>query len=231
LAARHWPVLCGYSPQLLPRPGDWRESIETVGFWWPVTPADWQPSTDLVEFLAAGPPPVFITLGSMATRRGADLGELFSTALRKAGVRGIVQSGWSGMTAKADDQMLIVDEVPYDWLFPRVSAVVHHCGVGTTAAGLRAGVPAVGVPVWLDQPFWAQQLVRIGVSPTTLPLRRLSPDLLAGAIRDAIDRPAFSNRAQEIAESINAEDGAARVVAAVRRTLKNHSTLDTLGAA
>jgi len=90
---------------------------------------------------------------------------------------------------------------------------------------------AVGVPVWLDQPFWAQQLVRIGVSPTTLPLRRLSPDLLAGAIRDAIDRPAFSNRAQEIAESINAEDGAARVVAAVRRTLKNHSTLDTLGAA
>jgi UDP:flavonoid glycosyltransferase YjiC (YdhE family) len=226
MAARGWPILNGYSPALLPRPRDWRDGIEAVGFWWPQPPTDWRPSNDLLEFLAAGPPPVFVTLGSMAKRRAAGLGDVFSEALRKAGVRGVVQSGWAGMMADNDDQILTVDEVPYDWLFPRLSAVVHHCGVGTTGAGLRAGVPAVGVPVWLDQPFWARRLVEIGVSPTTVPLRRLSPDRLARAIRAAVDKPSYRDRAQEIAQSIHAEDGAGQVVEAVRQILNQRSTLD-----
>jgi sterol 3beta-glucosyltransferase len=219
LAERRWPVLCGYSPLLLPRPRDWRPGIQVVGHWWPVPPQDWQPTPELLDFLAAGPPPVFITLGSMATKRAAEIGEVFTAALHKAGVRGIVQTGWAGMTTTPDDQILTVDEVPYDWLFPRLAAVVHHAGIGTTAAGLRAGIPAIGVPVWLDQTFWAQRLIHLGVSPATVPLRRLSTDRLTNAIRAAIDNPTYRTQAQQLAQHINAEDGAATVIEAVHHLL------------
>jgi UDP:flavonoid glycosyltransferase YjiC (YdhE family) len=225
LAARRWPMLCGYSPVVLPRPHDWREGINVVGYWWPAAPEGWRPPGDLLEFLAAGPAPVFVTLGSMATTRAAEIGEVFTEALRRAGVRAIVQAGWAGMTTAADERVMTVGDVPYDWLFPQVAAVVHHAGAGTTAAGLRAGVPAVAVPVWLDQPFWAERLVRLGVSPATLPLRRLSGDRLAQAIRAAIDDPTYRNRARQIAGRIDAEDGAGRVVEAVHRILH-----DPLGA-
>jgi sterol 3beta-glucosyltransferase len=224
-AERNWPVLYGHSPVLLPRPRDGRPGIDVVGHWWPVPPAGWQPTSALLDFLAAGPPPVFITLGSMATARAAEIGAIFTAALHKAGVRGIVQTGWAGVTTAADEDILTVDEIPYDWLFPRLAAVVHHAGIGTTAAGLRAGIPAVGVPVWLDQPFWARRLVHLGVSPATVPLRRLSTDRLADAIRAAIDDPAYRTRAQQVAQQINAEDGAGRVVEAVHEILH-----DALGA-
>ncbi|MBO0869388.1 MAG: glycosyltransferase family 1 protein [Micromonosporaceae bacterium] len=219
MAERNWPVLCGYSPVLLPRPADWRAGVDVVGYWWPESPGGWQPPADLVDFLAAGPPPVFITLGSMATERKAEVGTAFAAALREAGVRGIIQAGWAGMALGADHQLFTVDEVPYDWLFPQLSAVVHHAGAGTTGAGLRAGVPAVGVPVWLDQPFWSGRLVELGVSPAMIPLRRLDARRLAGAIRAAVEEPGYRGRAQEVAAQVNAEDGAGQVVAAVQRVL------------
>jgi len=96
-------------------------------------------------------------------------------ALRTAGVRGIVQAGWSDLgipdvLAEASE-VLSIGEVPYEWLFPRLAAVVHHAGAGTTAAGLHAGVPDIPVPVRVDQPFWAGRTVALGVSPGAVPLR------------------------------------------------------------
>ena len=209
--ARRWPVLCGYSPTVLPRPRDWRDGVDVAGYWWPARPTGWRPPARLLEFLDAGPAPVCISLGSMATDGREGLAGLFAAALRRAGVRGIVQSGWADLAPDESDDLLTVGEVPHDWLFPRMAAVVHHAGAGTTAAGLRAGVPAVGVPVWLDQPIWAARLVRLGVSPATIPLRRLTVDGLTAAIRAAVTEPAHRERARHLAARIAAEDGAGRV--------------------
>ncbi|WP_043841305.1 glycosyltransferase [Amycolatopsis taiwanensis] len=215
--ARRWPVLCGYSPAVLPRPSDWREGVDVVGYWWPARPAGWEPPARLVEFLENGPPPVCITLGSMTTHDHSDLAELFGAALKKAGVRGIVQQGWADLAPTENEQLMAIGEVPYDWLFPRLAALVHHAGAGTAAAGLRAGVPAIGVPVWLDQPFWAGRLLDLGASPASIPLRRLSVDRLAAAIRAAVSDPSYRQRAQGMAQLLHAEDGAAKVVAAVKQ--------------
>lgn len=88
--------------------------------------------------------------------------------MRRAGLRGVIQRGWAGLTADGDD-MVTVDETPHSLLFPRMAAVVHHCGAGTTAAGVRAGVPAVPVPIQFDEGFWGERLVALGVAPGTVP--------------------------------------------------------------
>ncbi|MGQ7754229.1 glycosyltransferase [Streptomyces sp. WC2508] len=100
----------------------------------------------------------------MAPGQGERLGELVAAAVTRAGVRAVVQAGWAGLSAVSDD-VLAIGDLPHDWLCPRTAAVVHHAGAGTTAAGLRAGVPAVPVPVMADQPFWAARLHRFGVAP------------------------------------------------------------------
>ncbi|AQW53595.1 glycosyltransferase [Streptomyces violaceusniger] len=208
------PVFHGFSPLVVPRPADWPPQVEVAGYWWPARPRDWRPPAELVDFLRAGPPPVFIGFGSMAPGEGERLGELVTAAVTRAGVRAVVQAGWAGLSAAGDD-VLTVDDLPHDWLFPRTAAVVHHAGAGTTAAGLRAGVPAVPVPAMADQPFWAARLHRLGVAPRPLPLDALTAESLGAAITTCLTEPALRRRAAELAHEIAAEDGAATVVAHV----------------
>ncbi|WP_454788889.1 glycosyltransferase [Mycolicibacterium lutetiense] len=216
-----WPILYGYSPAVLPRPSDWRPGIEVVGYWWPARPTGWQPPAELAEFLDAGPPPVIIGFGSTvnSSAEGQRLSTLVTQAVRAAGARAVIQAGWAGLDASGDD-VIAVGDVPHDWLFARAAAVVHHCGAGTTAAGLRAGVPAIAVPAaYGDQPFWARRLLALGVSPQPIPQRRLSADNLGSAIRTVLSGNGFRDRAAELAPRVDSEDGAGRVVAGADRIL------------
>jgi sterol 3beta-glucosyltransferase len=209
-----WPICHGFSTVVVPRPDDWPPEVCVSGYWWPARPTGWQPEGDLLDFLDAGPAPVFVGFGSMAVPRAEWLTELVSDALQRAQVRAVVQGGWAGLTPVGDDIMLI-GEVPYDWLFPQMAVVVHHAGAGTTGAGLRAGVPAVAVPVVIDQPFWAGRLHHLGVAPAPLPHDELTVDALAMAIRSCLDEPAYRSRATEIANRVRTEDGAAAVLAVI----------------
>ncbi|WP_371656140.1 MULTISPECIES: glycosyltransferase [unclassified Streptomyces] len=213
-ARTKWPVLHGFSPTVVPRPADWRPGLDVSGYWWPHPRPGWRPDPRLTDFLSSGPPPVFVGFGSLVVADSERLGALTRDALRRAGVRGVVQAGWTGLSV-SDDDVLTVGEVPHHWLFPRMAAVVHHAGAGTTAAGLRAGVPAVPVPAQLDAGFWSSRLTALGVSPGPVPLRSLSAHRLAAALRQAVEQPAFRDRARVLAARIHAEDGAADVVAAV----------------
>lgn len=113
--------------------------------------------------------------------------------------------------------MLTIGEMPHSLLFPRMAAVVHHCGAGTTAAGLRAGVPAVPVPVQFDEAFWGARLVRLGVAPQVVPLRRLTVDSLAAALARATRDAVFRERAQALGARVRAEDGVSPVREALGR--------------
>ncbi|MEV0368267.1 glycosyltransferase [Streptomyces sp. NPDC050636] len=218
------PVLHGFSEVLVPRPADWRSGLDVVGNWWPWLAQEAQLPPAVQDFLAAGPPPVFIGFGSMAAGEGERLSGLAVRALRRAKVRGVLQSGWAGLTTKAAenaaaDDILTVGEVPHALLFPRMSAVVHHCGAGTAAAGLRAGVPTVPVPVTADQPFWAARLAALGAATSPLPFKALYGDgaeaRLAEAITQATAAPAHHERATDAARRIASEDGTGEVVKAV----------------
>lgn len=212
---QRWPVQHGFSPVVVPRPADWRPGLDVGGYWWPYDSGTQLPA-EVDEFIDAGPPPVFVGLGSATVPDAGRLSAQVVTALRRAGLRGVIQRGWGGLAADGDD-MLTIGDVPHALLFPRMAAVVHHAGAGTTAAGLRAGVPAVPVPIQFDAGFWSARLVSLGVAPDVVPLRRLTVPALASALVRATREPAYRERARSLGARVRGEDGAAPVLHAVAR--------------
>lgn len=202
------PVLHGMSPTVFPRPADWRTGLTMTGYWWPKSEPDWQPSVELAGFLADGPPPVFIGFGSSAAL-GADF---MLDVAHRTGVRAVLQ----GVQGVSGPEALSIGAVPHEWLFPKMAAVVHHAGAGTAAAGLRAGVPTVSVPIYTDQPFWAARITALGAGPKPVPYKELSAERLAAAITQAVGTPSYSAQARQLAAALATEDGTAPVEAALR---------------
>lgn len=206
------PILYGYSPIVVPKPPEWGPDRHVTGYWTLRDGDDWVPPAELTAFLAAGPPPVCVGFGSMVGDDPAALAALVVEAVRRAGMRAILLSGWGGLAdIAAQDDTLVLDQVPHDWLLPRCAAAVHHGGAGTTGAALRAGVPAVVVPFGMDQPFWASRVAALGTSPAPIPRKRFSAPALTRALRAAAE-PVMRRRAAEIGDRIRAEDGVGAAV-------------------
>jgi sterol 3beta-glucosyltransferase len=216
--SKGFPMLYGFSPFVIPKPADWRAEDHVTGYWFLDPPADWTPPPGLLNFLQAGPHPVYIGFGSMSSRKPAETTDLVLQALSKTGQRAILLSGWGGMQ-KTDlpASVFMIDSIPHAWLFAHVAAVVHHGGASTTAAGLRAGVPSIVIPFLGDQPFWGQRVHDLGVGPALIPRSKLTVDRLAQAIQEAVTNIAMRQRAAELGSKIQAEDGIANAVAIIQR--------------
>ncbi|MER6384260.1 glycosyltransferase [Streptomyces sp. NPDC001250] len=203
------PLLCGFSPSVVPRPADWPSFVHVTGYWFTETPASWTPPPDLQEFLAAGPAPVFVGFGSMVPKDQRGTGEVVRDALRRAGLRGVLLGDPDA--EPSDNEFHVIGGAPHQWLFPRMAAVVHHGGAGTVAAALRAGVPQVTTPFFFDQPFWGERLHALGVGTSPLSIRQLSAENLAEAVGRAadVDGP-MRERARALQGRVAAERGAER---------------------
>src|SRR5579859_2933508 len=137
-------LLYYYSPSIVPLAADWSSWNNVTGYWFLDRQAGWQPPSDLVDFLASGPPPVYIGFGSMNSRNPQEVTEMVLQALARSKRRGILLTGWGGLSNVAlPDDVFKIDAIPHDWLFPQMAAAVHHGGSGTTAASMRAGIPSV----------------------------------------------------------------------------------------
>ena len=212
------PVLYGFSSHVIPKAPDWDENTHVTGYWFLEGTGDFTPYPALEEFLAAGPPPLYIGFGSMSSRNPEETAAMILKALARTGQRAVMLSGWGGLRATGlPDSVLMVDSVPFSWLFPRVAAVVHHGGAGTTSHGLRAGVPSIVIPFFGDQPFWGQRVFELGVGPEPVPRKNLTVDRFAGAIRQALTDEAMRQRAAQLGSQIRAEDGVGHAVAVVEQ--------------
>jgi UDP:flavonoid glycosyltransferase YjiC (YdhE family) len=219
------PLLCGYSPAVVPRPPDFGDWIHVTGYWFLDDLPGWAPTGELVDFLAAGPLPVFIGFGSTPFPQPEATTDLVLRAVASAGHRGILVAGGSGLpTGRLSPEVLSVDSVPHEWLFPRVCAAVHHGGAGVTGAALRAGLPSVIVPVFADQPFWGNRVFRIGAAPPPIPAASLTEDKLAVAIRAATSGE-MRHRAAALGDQIRKEDGVARAVEIVEKHFEKSAPL------
>lgn len=182
--------------------------------------SDYSPPRDIVDFLNAGPPPVYIGFGSIVVADPQGLTKLIFEAVRLAGVRAIISKGWGGIGAgEVPDNILLISNCPHDWLFQRVSCVVHHGGAGTTAAGIALGVPTVVVPFFGDQPFWGQMIAKAGAGPKPIAFKQMTAETLAASIRFAL-RNEVRKAVQEMASRIGKEDGALGAVEDIQEKLQ-----------
>ena len=215
------PILDAFSEVVVPREACWGAWVHVTGYWFLDTPADWSPPRRLLQFLEAGPPPVFVGFGSMVAGEPHKVTRMVVHALHQAGQRGVIAADMLGPNpATVPDDVLAVEPLPHEWLFPRMAALVHHGGAGTTAAGLRAGCPSVLVPHFADQPFWARRVHQLGGGPRGIPRRQLSADSLARAIRAATSDEQFRHRARALGQQIAGEDGVAHAVDALSRSME-----------
>jgi sterol 3beta-glucosyltransferase len=223
LDRRHQQALFAFSAALLPPPpglGNW---YEVTGYWFLQGTDDAAPPAALLDFLAAGAPPVAIGFGTMIDTEPARTVTLVAQALERAGQRGVlIRGARHHVNAPLPPHVFAVDSIDHDWLFSRSAAAVHHAAVGTTAAAARAGIPSVGIPQMTDQFLWARRLHELGVGPPPIHRRKLTVDGLAEAIRTATGDELIRNRAAALGERIRSEDGVARAVEAFERGVGRH---------
>ncbi len=205
------PLVYGFSEAFLARPAEWASDVQVTGFWFVEEASTFTPPDDLAQFLDDGPPPVCVGFGSMGTEKPEALSALVLDAAKAAGVRLVLLSGWAGLAPeRLSRDVITLRGVPHSWLYPRCRAVVHHGGAGTTAAAVRAGVPAVVVPFHGDQPFWASRVRQLGVGPTPISRKGLTAKRLADAIGLATTSDTLRERAVAIGQLVRAEQGAIR---------------------
>ena len=176
----------------------WGAPYRFTGFWHAPWQGAWSPPDGLRRFLAAGPAPVVVTMGSMVMFDAGRLLDALVRALARVDARAVVVGGWADLSRTAGLPSFVhcVDEAPYDWLLPRASCVVHHGGCGTVSAALRAGTPSILVPQISSQRHFAALLAREGLVAGTLDAA--APD--AGALGDALESVARDTALREAAQ-------------------------------
>lgn len=216
----HLPTGYMWSPHVVPKPSDWGNLVDVVGYCFLNLGSKYQPQEEFVQWIQKGPRPIYIGFGSMPLEEPKKTTDVILKALRDTGQRGILDRGWGdlGISPEFPDDVFLIEECPHDWLFPQCAAVVHHGGAGTTATGLRAGCPTTVVPFFGDQFFWGERVHERGLGPEPIPISQLNVEALSNAIRFML-QPEVKSLAMELAKSIENEDGVAAAVDAFHRHL------------
>jgi len=182
------------------------ENIHQSGYWFVEEHIEYAPPRELDEFLAKGDKPVYIDFGSVFNTNQKDKTvKLIIEAIHKCGKRAIISG--MGSIENLPEAVIAIDSIPHSWLFPRVSAVCHHGGAGTTAAAFKAGVPSVIIPFSNDQFAWAHRSYDLGVGPKPIYRKDLTADKLAVAIKFAHSNNIVKN-SKTLGQNIATENGA-----------------------
>jgi sterol 3beta-glucosyltransferase len=234
----HWidqkqiPCLYSHSPAFVPKCSNYSDWIHVTGYWFLDSP-NWQPPEDLVEFIEAGSPPVYVGIGN------AD--NLKSKQLTQTIVEGIVKSGQRGILLKKKDsknsdnyvqlpkEVFTIEWASYDWLFPRMKAVVHHGGLGTIHAAFKAGVPSIIFPLDEENYFWGNRLVEQGLTSSLIEEKRLSAEKLAEAIKFVITDQTTCHNVTTMSKKVQAEDGVSKAVEVFHQHLQNYESIKLNG--
>jgi sterol 3beta-glucosyltransferase len=201
-------VLLPVSPSVAPAHPSWPAHVRQTGYWYDRRAVSFTPPPDLLDFIAAGEPPIAVSLGVMSHsgQQAYEGARIVLEAVCQAGVRAVVQ-GWDAAFRQLSlpAQVYHAGSLPHGWLFPQMRAVVHHGGFGTTASVLGAGVPGVVVPHVIDQFYWGMRVNELGVGPKPISRGKLTVPALTAAIRQAVEDEAMRAKAAALGQQIRAE--------------------------
>lgn len=216
---RATPLLFAVSPTVLPPAREWAGRVDVTGYFFLDAPDVYTPPSELASFLEAGSPPICVTFGSMIHREADRIAEVVLESIRQVGQRAIILTGWDGWKGRVSfENVLFLDSAPHDWLLPRCKTIIYHGGAGTTAAGLRAGIPNIVISFAGDQLFWGKRVHAIGAGPRPMRVRELTVARLASAMVAAEDA-ALRERARLIGQEVRREDGVAGAIRVVESHL------------
>ena len=205
------PILCAWSPSVLPASSDWLTRTHVTGYYFFPPNTSYQPPAELLSFLEKGEPPVCVSFGSMINRDPERIDRIVRESLQQTGNRGILLSGWGRVQDRTSNDLLYLEGAPHDWLLPRCKQVIHHGGAGTTAAGLRAGIPTIVIPFMGDQTFWGGRVHAIDAGPKPILVKDLSVEKLTRALAQAKSE-AVLKCAEAVGRQIQNEDGVAESI-------------------
>lgn len=217
--SEEYPAIISCSNHVFARPADWSEHIHQHGYWF-VEENSYTPPIELKAFLDAGEKPIYIGFGSMAKYHdGQDMIRAAIAAVQKSGKRAIVSG--ADAISPLPDTIFPVGSIPHSWLFSQVSAVCHHGGAGTTAAGFKAGIPSIIVPFSNDQFAWAHRAYDLGVGTYPIYQKIFSETLFSEAL-EQVDNPSIIKKAQELGKLITSEKGTEHCVDIIENVIKTY---------
>lgn len=223
------PHVCLWSPHVVPRRPEWNDALTVGGYAFSVQCHEYIPSWELQHFLAAEQPFIAISFGSMRVNDPGRFLSILSQALANVGAKAVLTRSWNkgDSSTQGGELMYIVDDIPHEWLLPRVQGFVHHGGAGHTAAGLRAGVPALILPFCLDQNFWAAQAHSLGTGTPPIPFKEVTVHSLTNGLSDLLSGK-YRERGAQIAAKISLDPNGAQIAAEhVALQMKSAKTVES----
>ncbi|MBL0882952.1 MAG: glycosyltransferase family 1 protein [Chitinophagaceae bacterium] len=222
------PSLYGISEYVLPKPNDYPSNCYFTGFW--VHERQEALDEDLLQFLQSGEPPLLVTFGSMPFENKAGLANLIKAIVIQQKVRVLVIRGW-GLTNTTElekmDGVKVIHAAPYSVLLPYVKAVIHHGGVGTTAACLRAGKPMLICPILYpfgDQLFWGNIIYQNGWGVKPVPLKKISEVIFNERVKALLHTASLYASTSSISQRLQKEDGVAKAIDLIENNFSQSKT-------
>lgn len=215
-------ILHAFSPTLVRPADEWGGSVSTRGFWF-AEEGRYRDDDGLGEYLASASP-IVVTLGSLRPSDEAGTDEIIREVAEALQVHLLVVSGTSEFVTAGSDLVRVIDNVPFSWLFPRATAVVHAGGAGVSHHAVRAGVPQVTLPIHGEQLMWAKSLAELGVAPAPIMMRELTAEALGRALSEVLNSAGIARSVAAGALSMRREDGVDGAVRDLEEWVVAHSS-------
>ncbi|MCB0502698.1 MAG: glycosyltransferase family 1 protein [Bacteroidetes bacterium] len=201
-------ILMAYSPAILPKPKDWSVLQHVTGYWWLPSLEKYAPEPSLVDFVNEGEPPVYAGFGSMANEKDNMLSKIVIPAIKSLGQRAVILDDGSDLSEFQNDKDLyFIKRTDLNWLFPKMKAVAHHGGVGTTGISIQAGTPTLIVSFIPDQRFWGWQLSQIGAMPKPIPKKSITYQNFHDSLEELLKNESYKTKTLELSVEMKKEKG------------------------
>ncbi len=195
------------SPTLFKRPEDWKDHVYISGYIERDKTTHFVADPELLSFIKLHNRILFISFGSMTNTKTMDRSRMMVEVLQKHGIPTIISTSWGGMkqTDDAPENILFTNDIPYDWLLPRVYAIVHHGGAGTIHSATKYACPSLILPHFVDQFYWNERISEMGLGPKGVRINKLNYQIFEEKILDLMNNQNYKNRARELSQKMKNE--------------------------